>query len=194
MQPAKVCLRQRLLAKRAMLSGATIQDKSRRIAAAVHALPAFQASPTIMVYMALEKEVQTSDIIAAARRQNKRVVVPVIREATLIAVDLPLESKQLRRGRFGILEPRWRGIAVQPGEIPFVIVPGIAFDRQGGRLGFGKGYYDRFLQRVPASTFSCALAFAMQIVPGVPQMAHDIRMHGIMTEQEFISCQDHATG
>jgi 5-formyltetrahydrofolate cyclo-ligase len=146
-----------------------------------------------MVYMALEQEVQTADIIAEAQRQNKRVVVPVVRESTLIAVDLPLEPKQLRRSRFGILEPRLWGSRMQPNEIQFVVVPGIAFDRQGGRLGFGKGYYDRFLQQVPESTFSCALAFAMQIVPEVPRMAHDVMMHGIMTEQEFIPCQDHAT-
>ncbi len=191
MQQAKVCLRRRLLAKRATLTVAKIQHKSRRISAGIYALPAFQDSPAIMVYMALDQEVQTADIIAEARRQNKRVIVPVIRESTLIAVDLPLELKQLRRGQYGILEPRVRGATVQPGEIPFVIVPGIAFDRQGGRLGFGKGYYDRFLQQVSASTFSCALAFAMQLVPEVPRMAHDIRMHGIMTEQEFIPCQDH---
>jgi 5-formyltetrahydrofolate cyclo-ligase len=194
MQQAKACLRRRLLAKRAMLSTAKIQRKSMQIAMGVYALPAFQASPTIMVYMALAQEVQTADIIAEARRQKKRVVVPIIRGATLIAVDLPLQSEHLRRGPFGILEPCWQGSGVQPREIPFVIVPGIAFDRQGGRLGFGKGYYDRFLRQVPAPTFACALAFAMQIVPEIPQMAHDIRMHGIMTEQEFIPCQDHPTG
>ena len=177
-----------------MLTVAHVQQKSMQIAAGMYTLPAFQASPTVMVYMALNQEVQTADIIAEARRQNKRVVVPVVRGSTLIAVDLPAAPEQLRRGRFGILEPRSWKIVVQPGDIPFVIVPGIAFDRQGGRLGFGNGYYDRFLQQVPASTFSCALAFAMQIVPEVPRMAHDVRMHGIMTEQEFISCPYHATG
>jgi 5-formyltetrahydrofolate cyclo-ligase len=132
MQQAKACLRRRLLAERATLTVANVQQKSRRITAGVCALSAFQASPMIMVYMALNQEVQTADIIAEARRQNKHVVVPVIQESTLIAVDLPLDSTQLRRGRFGILEPRSRGAVVQPSEIPFVIVPGIAFDRQGG--------------------------------------------------------------
>lgn len=164
------------------------------IAAGVYTLPAFQASPTVMVYMALNQEVQTADIIAEARRQNKRVVVPVVQASTLMAVDLPVDSEPLRRGQFGILEPRSWKVVVQPSDIPFVIVPGIAFDRQGGRLGFGKGYYDRFLQQASVSTFFCALAFAMQIVPEVPCMAHDIRMHGIMTEQEFIACSYHVTG
>lgn len=194
MQQAKACLRRRLLAKRAALTVASIQRKSTQIAAGVYGLPAFQASSTVMVYMALEQEVQTADIIAEARRRNKRVVVPVVRESNLIAVELPLDSKQLHRGRFGIFEPRCLKARVQPSEIPFVIVPGIAFDRQGGRLGFGKGYYDRFLRQVTKSTFACALAFAMQIVPEVPRMAHDVRLHGIMTELEFIPCQDHVTG
>ena len=67
-----------------MLTVAHVQQKSMRIAAGVYTLPAFQASPTMMVYMALSQEVQTADIIAEARRQNKRVVVPVVQESFVI--------------------------------------------------------------------------------------------------------------
>jgi 5-formyltetrahydrofolate cyclo-ligase len=171
-----------------------VQHKSAIIAAEVSRLPAFQASHTIMVYMALEQEVQTAGIIDAARHHNKRIVVPVVDGVNLIALELPCEPAQLRRSRFGILEPGLDGAIVQPDNIPLIVVPGIAFDRYGARLGFGKGYYDRFLQQVPESTYAYGLAFAMQIVPRLPQMAHDVCMHGIMTEQEFIPCQDHATG
>jgi 5-formyltetrahydrofolate cyclo-ligase len=68
------------------------------------------------------------------------------------------------------------------------VVPGIAFDVHGGRLGFGKGYYDRFLAQLPATTYRCGLAFSIQMVPCVPHAAHDVRMHGMVTEQGFIPC------
>lgn len=193
MQQAKARLRQRLLAERATLTAAEVRHKSAKIAAEVSRLPTFQSSHTVMVYMALEQEVQTAGIIDAARHHNKRIVVPVVKGVNLVALELPLEPAQLRRGRFGILEPCLDGTIVQPDDISLIVVPGIAFDRYGGRLGFGKGYYDRFLQQVPASTYAYGLAFAMQIVPRVPRMAHDVCVHGIMTEQEFIPCQDHAT-
>ena len=73
-------------------------------------------------------------------------------------------------------------------EIQYVAVPGIAFDRCGGRLGFGKGYYDRFLAQLPATTYTCGLAFCIQMVPCVPWLPHDIRMHGVVTEQGLIPC------
>jgi 5-formyltetrahydrofolate cyclo-ligase len=143
-----------------------------------------------MVYLALPQEVQTADMIAVARSQRKRVVVPVINGVTLLAVELPLAVAQLRRGPFGILEPRSRTAAVRPEKIDFIVVPGLAFDRQGGRLGFGKGYYDRFLSQLPATTSVCGVAFSLQIMPYVPQLSHDFCMPCIVTEQEIIPCRN----
>ena len=70
------------------------------------------------------------------------------------------------------------------------MVPGIAFDRRGRRLGFGKGYYDRFLCRLPATTHVCGLAFSLQIVHHVPDMPHDVRMQSLVTEQGVLICED----
>lgn len=142
-----------------------------------------------MVYMALPQEVQTVQIIAHARRLQKRVAVPVVRGNSLAAVELPDDPAQLRHGRFGILEP-YGGIhgIIPPEEIGYIVVPGVAFDYRGGRLGFGKGCYDRFLRQLPATTYRCGLAFAIQVTPCVPQTSHDICMHGIVTEQGFIPC------
>ncbi len=189
---AKAHLRRCLLSKRAAFTALEVQKKSAGIATRICALSTFRTSQTIMVYMALAQEVQTARIIVEAKRQNKRIVAPVVQGPMLAAVELSLDSVPLCRGPYGIFEPRWSGHVVPPEEIPFVVVPGIAFDRQGGRLGFGKGYYDRFLQRMPDTAYYCGLAFAMQIVPRVPRMEHDVCMHGVVTEQEFISCEDQA--
>jgi len=141
-----------------------------------------------MVYMALPQEVQTTRIIAQARVWQKRVAVPVVHGNCLAAVELPDDPAQLRRGRFGILEPYGTQVVIPLEEIGCIMVPGVAFDYRGGRLGFGKGYYDRFLGRLPATTYRCGLAFGIQVVPCVPQTSHDICMHGIVTEQGFIPC------
>jgi len=184
----KAELRQRLLAQRAMLTPAEIEQHSAVIATYVCALPAFCVSHTVMVYMALPQEVQTMQIITQARQLQKRVAVPVIRGQVLVAVALNEAPMQLRRGRFGILEPRGTQCVIHPQEIGCIAVPGIAFDARGGRLGFGKGYYDRFLKQLPATTYRYGLAFGIQVVPCVPQAPHDICMHGIVTEQGCIPC------
>ena len=184
----KAELRRHLLARRAMLTPAEIAQYSTVIAAHVCALPSFGVSHTVMVYMALPQEVQTMPIITQARQAQKRVTVPVIRGQGLIAVALSESPTQLRRGRFGILEPCGPQRVIHPQEIGCIAVPGIAFDARGGRLGFGKGYYDRFLRQLPATTYRCGLAFGIQMVPCVPQAPHDICMHGMVTEQGYIPC------
>jgi 5-formyltetrahydrofolate cyclo-ligase len=184
----KAELRERLLAQRAMLTPAAIEQHSAVIAAYVCALPAFCVSHTVMVYMALPQEVQTRQIITQAHQSQKRVAVPVIRGQDLVAVTLSAAPTPLRRGRFGILEPGGTLRVIHPQEIGCIAVPGIAFDARGGRLGFGKGYYDRFLRQLPATTYRCGLAFGIQVVPCVPQAPHDVCMHGIVTEQGCIPC------
>jgi 5-formyltetrahydrofolate cyclo-ligase len=184
----KAELRQHLLAQRAMLTPAEVKQHSTVIAAHVCALPAFCVSHTVMVYLALPQEVQTMQIITQARQSQKRVAVPVIRGQDLVAVALSEASTQLRRGRFGILEPCGTQRVIHPQEIGCITVPGIAFDARGGRLGFGKGYYDRFLSQLPVTMYRCGLAFGIQVVPCVPQAPHDICMHGIVTEQGYIPC------
>lgn len=184
----KTELRRHLLAQRAILTPAEIEQHSAVIAAYVCALPAFCVSPTIMVYMALPQEVQTMSIITQARQSQKRIAAPVTRGQDLVAIALSEAPTQLRRGRFGILEPCGTQRVIHPQEIGFIAVPGIAFDARGGRLGFGKGYYDRFLRQLPATTYRCGLAFGIQVVSCVPQASHDICMHGIITEQGCIPC------
>src|SRR5262249_54364748 len=145
----KAELREHLLAQRAMLTPAEIEQHSAVIAAYVCALPSFCVSHTIMVYMALPHEVQTRQIITQARQVQKWVAWRVIRGQARVAVGLSDALTQLRRGRFGILDPCGLQRVIPPQEIGCIAVPGIAFDACGGRLGFGKGYYDRFLSQFP---------------------------------------------
>jgi 5-formyltetrahydrofolate cyclo-ligase len=185
----KAQLRQRLLAQRAALSKAEICEKSAAIAAHVWGLSCFQTSQTLMVYMALPYEVQTAAIVAVARQQQKRVVIPMIRGRQLVVVACPAEVDQLRPGAYGILEPYETYTVVRPEEVDCVLVPGVGFDAHGGRLGFGQGYYDRFLCQLPPTTSYGGLAFSIQMVPRVPRLWHDVCMHFLVTEQGVQPCR-----
>lgn len=185
----KALLRQHALRQRSSLSSDEVYTKSATIALYVSRLPYFRSSHTLMIYMALPQEVQTLGLLKEARRQRKRIVAPVIVAQKLVAVELPQNASALRANAFGILEPDDTSARIDPREIDCILVPGVTFDRQGGRVGFGKGYYDRFLSKVPRTTYLCGLAFTVQLVQNVPHMPHDICMHVLVTEQGPLPCR-----
>jgi 5-formyltetrahydrofolate cyclo-ligase len=185
----KAQLRELCQARRAALTAVERCQMSAAIAKHVCAMPAFRNSPTVMLYMALPQEVQTAAILAESRRQGKRVTVPVVKPHGLIAAELPAGQPELQPGSLGILEPAADTAIISPDDINCVLVPGIAFDRRGARLGFGKGYYDRFLCRLPAATHVCGLAFSLQIVEHVPDMPHDVPVQSLATEQGVLPCK-----
>lgn len=186
----KAQLRELCLARRAALTTVERRQMNAAIAKHVCAMPAFQDRQTVMLYMALPREVQTAAILAESRRQGKRVAVPVVKPSGLVAAELPAGQLRFQPGPFGVPEPAVSTAAIPPEDIGCVMVPGIAFDRRGTRLGFGKGYYDRFLCRLPATTHVCGLAFSLQIVEHVPNMPHDVRMQSLVTEQGVLLCGD----
>ncbi len=146
-------------------------------------MEAFRASHTVMLYMASPQEVQTAALIAEARRQGKRVAVPVVTRQGLLAVECPLSAADVRRGPYGILEPRDMSAVVPPADIDWVLAPGVGFDVHGMRLGYGAGYYDRFLPQLSATARYGGIAFHIQIVPCLPRMPHDVDMQFVVTEQ-----------
>ena len=117
---------------------------------------------------------------------QKKVVVPVIDKDSneIIPAEYP-GFDRLKKGAYGIMEPT--SIKEFPKEkINLVIVPGIAFDENGNRVGFGKGYFDRFLAKLPDGTPAIALAFDLQIVKHIPVAEHDKKMKKIITEKREI--------
>lgn len=174
------------------MSHAERQRYSAKITSYACDLPMYRASETVMLYMALAHEVQTAALIAHARRHRKRVIVPVVTPDGLLAVVCPTEASHFRPGPFGILEPRDLSAVVPPTEIDIVFVPGMGFDAKGVRLGYGGGYYDRFLRLLPAHTHFGGLAFHVQIVPSIPRLPHDICMPFVVTEQGVLTCDTKA--
>ena len=189
-QDAKIELRKVIIARRSALSLPVRQGANRAISKQVLALGGFHDAQTVMAYVSLAAEFSTSEIVRMTLDRDKVLVLPKIngskRELDLFRVtDLDAD---LIPGTWGIMEPnpeRCEKISID--EVDFVLVPGIAFDKDCNRLGYGGGYYDRLLDDLgPFATF-VAPAFAVQIVDRVPVEAHDIALDVVVTEdQKFV--------
>lgn len=168
----KKALRRRLRRWRRGLAPSWVAQTSAQVCAAVRALPQWQAANTVLLYRALPGEVQVE-----ALAEGKRACWPVVVGAgqpLLLRGDGPV-----RRGAFGVLEPTERCPIVLPDEVDLVVVPGLGFDDQGGRLGMGGGYYDRTLAGMRA--VRVGVCFAGQRVEAVPRGAHDLRMDAVVS-------------
>lgn len=163
------------------------EDKSRRICERVFALPEFAAARVVQFYIDVRSEVRTRSFIPRALELGKKVVVPYCVDEHLEL--FPLEHPdELTLGAFKILEPRpdLRALPHKRFDVKSVdlmMVPGVVFDRRGGRMGHGWGFYDRLLQGARPDTHLVALAFECQIVGEVPMEEHDIPVHKVVTEE-----------
>lgn len=181
---AKTVLRAEMKARRAEFSEAECEESSRRIFARLLTLPEWQNARTLHIYIgALPGEVRTLPIIRWCHDNGRKLVVPVVGKDGDMGHVFLAPATQLARTRWGGLEPRDAEPA-DPLTADVVIVPGVAFDRSGNRLGMGGGFYDRFLSTV--ATPKIALAHAFQIVQAVPVNSHDRRVDLIVTPDEVI--------
>ncbi len=179
-------IRKEILAKRRGLSEEAVREKSREIKRNLLELPEFKRAKTIMFYVALDEEVRTEEIIKESLLMGKRVAVPLsIVEKRDLAPALLTDYGDLVPGTYGIPEPReGQRCILSPGELSLIIVPGVAFDRQGNRLGFGGGFYDNFLGKVPADIPRLALAFELQMLEELPCGERDVPVDGVVTEKK----------
>jgi 5-formyltetrahydrofolate cyclo-ligase len=158
--------------------------RSEAIRRKVFRLTAFRRAKTVCCYVALPYEVQTWRMIEAMLSQGKRVVVPLTqpRSRRLRLSEVQDPGRELTRGTFGVLEPHpWAVRPVPLRDVDLVLVPGLAFDRFGHRLGHGHGYFDRFLARVPKTTPTVGLAFRFQLLDRLPVAWHDLAVQKVLT-------------
>ncbi|HEV3051244.1 MAG TPA: 5-formyltetrahydrofolate cyclo-ligase [Longimicrobium sp.] len=158
-----------------------------RIEARVWEVPEVAAARTLLIYASLPEEVATDGIADEARRRGITLVYPRCLPGGVMTLHAVDSADALRPGRFGIREPDADACPVrQPGEIDAALIPGLAWDRGGHRLGRGAGYYDRLLAHADWRGFRCGLFFAAQKTPSVPHEPWDIRLDAIVTEQEVV--------
>lgn len=184
---AKRALRRSVLARRDLVPASERAERSRRIAERIQALPEVRAARTVMAFSSFGSEVETAPLIAALHRAGVRVALPRVEGDDVVAVAYA-PGDEVAPGAFGVSEPTGLGV-LDPADLDVVIAPGVAFDRLGGRVGYGAGYYDRFLPRTRPDATAIAIAFAVQIVDEAPQGAMDRRVDAIVTEDEVIRCR-----
>ena len=185
---AKRALRTRARARLAAIEASRAAAAGERIAAVAAAEPSWRAAATIAVFKAIPGEVDTLPLARLAWVAGKRVLLPRVVEDALV-FHVWTQGDSLAPGALGVLEPDAGAPVVAIGAADLVFVPGLAFDRAGGRLGRGAGYYDRALAGLGARAGSpplVGLGFALQLVDDVPMTSLDVRLDGLVTEEGWI--------
>ncbi len=188
----KSSLRKRILALRRAQSLSDIEKKSGDVRRKLSTFVPFCQAETILFYLAMKDEVQTEKIIEESLQNGKRVVAPLIdwQRKEILPSEIKDLTKDIEIGILEIPQPKNNLYSpFSPANIDMVIVPGVAFNRKGNRLGFGGGFYDRFLGKLSDRIKLVALAFELQLVGNVPSQSHDIAADYIITERRIINCK-----
>lgn len=189
MKKEKRALRKKIIQERDRFSRAEIIEKSASIANKLYALPVYRKAKVVMFFVSFGSEVDTRPMIEGTIQTGKLALVPKAIPETreLIPSKVIDWVHDLEPGSYNIPEPSQESLRPQdPEVIDLLIVPGVGFDLDGGRLGYGGGYYDRFFERLKPGVPLVALAFEMQIIPHIPLEDWDRRVDIIITEQRVI--------
>lgn len=179
-------LKESILEKRNSLPEHEIKKSSEKIKERLFGLEQYRNSKTVMFFVSFNSEVHTHEMIKQALI-NKNVIVPkVVHGEIEPSVIIDFESL-VPSGKFGILEPI-EPMKMASKNIDIVLVPGLLFDKEGHRIGYGFGYYDKFLARVPRA-LKIGLAFDFQVVDKIPKDEHDVPVELIITEKRAVDCR-----
>lgn len=180
-------LRKTMKALRSAMPKQEWQERSALIVQNIKALEKFQTARVIHAFLSDEarNEVNLIPLLEKITSSQKKLLVPVVDGSNLISVELT-SFNHLTRHAFGVLEPTERTSSPLEQEIDLVLVPLLAIDKNGNRLGYGKGYYDRFFKRLNAKCFKLGVGFEFQVMGEVPSTESDVRLDAVMTEKGLI--------
>jgi len=177
-------IRKKFLEKRGKINKEENKEKAEIIKEKLFSLEEYKKAKTVMFYVSFGSEVFTHDMVEEALK-DKTVIVPKIVEFEIVPCRID-NFTELEPGKYRILEPVDCS-KEQKNNIDIILVPGIAFDKRGYRIGYGKGYYDRLLKRLNAKRI--ALCFDTQIIDKVPDEDHDEKMDIIVSEKKIIKAK-----
>ena len=175
-------VRRRYLKKRLDLKKSVREKADERIRENLTALPEFKKAKRILLYCAAKGEPDLSPVFNTILEDGKALVLPKVNRDGLELLEVE-DPRCLTNGTFNIPEPS-RGKKINPEELDLAVVPGIIFDREGYRIGFGKGYYDRLLKRVSAP--KVGVAYSFQVLGRIPRDEWDVPVDIVVTEKEVI--------
>ncbi len=175
----KHTLRKQFREKRRALLPDLLGEKNLLVTRKLLELQEYKDAQSVLFYVSTPEEVDTHKAIQESLALGKSVFVPKIKGDVLWICPL-LGFEELQPGEFGILEPCEPASPTHPTEIDLIVIPGLAFDRQGNRLGQGKGHYDRLLKETRG--FKVGVAFDEQVTEELPVEAHDVPLDLLLTD------------
>lgn len=178
-------LRQRMKTRLDSLNQEEYQDFNGVLYRNFIKLAIVKRAKNIMIYYSVRNEVKTEAIINYLLKTGKTVALPVCTPERDLNAAVINDLCQLQPSVFGLMEPGPEAALLEPDLLDLIVVPGVAFDERGYRLGHGAGYYDRFLSKM-LNSFKLGLAYDFQIVSKIPVESHDIGMNGILTPSRYL--------
>ena len=168
-----------------------LAQRSGQVAERLAAMPQWSSADTVLCFLSMPHEMDTTPLIHAARAAGKAVSVPRIEGADIRFLVMPPNTGELPLDRWNIPvpDPFWPPLDPPRSGRILVACPGLAFDREGNRLGRGKGYYDRFLSRLrreASEVFTVGVCLSEQLLPSLPHEDFDQRMDALVTERETV--------
>ncbi|MEG0356195.1 MAG: 5-formyltetrahydrofolate cyclo-ligase [Christensenellaceae bacterium] len=180
----KIEVREKLLNMRRGLTSKYMEDESTKVFERLMSIEAFKTAKNVMVYSNFDNEIKTAVITGWLMYQGIHTFLPTVNQKTMYAANI--KSAVLELSKFGVPQPAFKNAeTIHPSEIDVIIVPGVAFDKNKHRVGFGCGYYDTFLKEAVHAK-KIALAYDFQIVEKIDAEEHDVQMDMIVTPDEII--------
>lgn len=186
--PEKRRVRAEALARRDLLPPRERAEKSAMILSRFRRLAAVRRAGVIFCFVAFRSEVETRPLLRWALGRGLVTAVPLIDGPRRLSAVRISSLEDLQLGTWGILEPRPGLARLDPGVIDVAVVPGVAFDEEGRRMGYGGGFYDSFLTQLRPDARRIALAFETQLMEIVPSEDHDFRVDTVVTERRVLRC------
>lgn len=181
--------RKKVIELRKKQSPQSIIYKSKKISDIILSLEDVKKASTIMIYLDFNNEVKTDNLVNSLISLGKKVLVPItIKEnKTLVPSQIKNINTEVSIGTYGIREPKKEFIRVTDIEsIDVLIVPAVAFDINKFRLGYGGGFYDRFIEKLRPDSITIGIAFEFQIFDSIPKEGHDAKLNYIVTEERIL--------
>lgn len=187
----KKILRKEILDKRKNIDKVEKEKMDRKILDKFYESKYYKEAKNIFIYISYDTEINTIEIINKCLKENKKIYVPRAELKTRVMDAVEIKSlDNLMESSYGILEPSVDEPHIDPNELDLIVVPGVAFDRSGGRVGYGAGFYDRYFKKIDEDNVrritKLALAYDFQVLDKVPTDENDVPVNYIITEKEFI--------